>query len=301
MRRGWRLRSGLLGCRKLRPRRIDDLVAAGAQPAEIAPAVMVQRIHGLRVGVEAEFHDRTRHERHDTAARHRLRCRDAQQVEHGRHHVHRANRVRHFSAAHQVVRRADHERHVGDAVVDEEPVLAFPVVAEALAVVAHDDDDRPVVDAHRLQLLHDAANLAVDEGHLAVVRPPLVTGRIRLGRTIRRMRIVEVKPREERRALRLLDPRQRFVRDLVRRPLNRANRQTPGFAKVEIVEVGIEALVHSPLRIEHVRGDEAAGSVTSRLQHLGEGDLRVVQEEASIVADAVLRRESAGKDARMNW
>ena len=41
-------------------------------------------------------------------------------------------------------RRSNHQRHVRDALVDEEAVRALTVIAEALAVIAHHDHDRAI-------------------------------------------------------------------------------------------------------------------------------------------------------------
>ena len=173
------------------------------------------------------------------------------------------------------------------------------MVAEALAVVADDDNHRAVVEAERLELGDDAADLAVGEGNLAVVRVSLVTRRERLGRVVGRVRVVEVDPGEERRALRVPNPRQGLVHDLVAGPLDVRQRHAALPAEVEVVEVGVESLVDPPLAVEHVRADEPAGAVAPRLQDLGERELFGAEEEAAVVAHAVLGRELAGEQARV--
>ena len=166
-------------------------------------------------------------------------------------------------------------------------------------MVAHDDDDRAVVDAELLQLRDDAGDLAVGEGNLAVVGVPLVPRGERLGRVVRRVRVVQVDPGEERPAFGAVDPRERLVDRLVAGPLDGAQRHRALLAEVEVVEVGVEALVDAPLRVEDVGGDEAAGAVAVGLQDLGERQLVRAEEEASVVAHAVLGRELAGEQARV--
>ena len=85
-----------------------------------------------------------------------------------------------------------------DALVDEETVRALAVIAEALAVVAHDDDHRAVEEVLRVELRDEAADLRVDERDLAVVRMPGVARLERLGRIVRGVRVVEMHPGEER-------------------------------------------------------------------------------------------------------
>ena len=195
--------------------------------------------------------------------------------------------------------RPDQEGDVRHAVVDEEAVRAFPVIPEALAVIAQDDEDGAVVDTERLQLSHEAPKLTVGKGNLAVVRTLLVSGREWLGRPVGGVRVVQVNPGKEWRAAGLPNPRQGLVHHFVGRPLDRAERKAALRAQVEVVEIGIESLVDPPLRVEDVGGDEPTGAVAALLEDFGQGDLVRAEEEAAVVADAVLRREFASEDARM--
>src|SRR5256885_2735930 len=94
-------------------------------------------------------------------------------------------------------RRADDERDVGDAVVDEESVGAFSMFAQALAVIAHDDDDRAVVELMGLQRGDETRKLTVGEGDFPVVGMSLVSRRKGFGRSIGSVWIVQMDPREE--------------------------------------------------------------------------------------------------------
>ncbi len=196
-------------------------------------------------------------------------------------------------------RRSDQEGDVRHAVVNEEAVSALAMIPEALPVIAHDDEDRAVVDAERLQLRDEAPDLAVGKGNLAVIRTFLVARRERLGRPVRRVRIVQVNPGKERRALGFPNPRQGLVHHLVGRPLDRAERKAALRAEIEVVHVRIEALIDPPLRVEDVSGDERTGAVAALLEDLGQRHLIRPEEEATVVADAMLGREFAGEDTRV--
>ena len=73
-------------------------------------------------------------------------------------------------AAHRVVRRPDQQRHVHRRLVDEEAVRAFAVLAEALAVIAHDDDHGAIGEVVRVEIGEQPADLRIDERDLAEVR-----------------------------------------------------------------------------------------------------------------------------------
>jgi len=285
---------------ELRAWRVDHLVPSGAKRAEVAPAVMVQRVHRLRVRVEVQLPGGAGHQRHEARAGHGLRRGHTQQVEHGGHDVHRPHGVGHPARLGKAERRAEDEGHVRHAVVDEKAVRGLAVVAQALAVIAHHDDDRLLVEPASAQQVEHAPDLAVGKRHLTVVRVPLVARRERLGRAVRRVRIVEVNPREERRVPGPVDPRQGLVHHLVGGPLDRRQRHGPRLGEVEVVEVGVEALVGPPLRVEDVGGHERARPVPALLEHLGERDLLGPEEEPAVVAHAVLGRELPGEDARVH-
>src|SRR5262245_58406268 len=107
-------------------------------------------------------------------------------------------------------------------------------------------------------------------------------------------------PGEERRCRPLPEPRERAIDDFLARPLcgiDARSELIPG--EIEVVEVGIEALRDAPPAIEHERADEAAGSVSVRLEHLRESRLLVADVELPVVADAVEGRERAGQQRGM--
>jgi hypothetical protein len=70
----------------------------------------------------------------------RRRDRDAEEVEDGGEHVDKTRHPRDARCGH--AGRAQDERHMQRAVVQKDAVLLLPVLAERLAVIAGDDDDR---------------------------------------------------------------------------------------------------------------------------------------------------------------
>src|SRR5262245_3097536 len=185
------------------------------------------------------------------------------------------------------------------AVVDEERVVRLTVVAEALAVIAEDDDDRAIVDARRLELSDQATNLRVRKRNLTSIRAPFITREKWLGRIERRVGIVEVNPREEGLPRLLLDPRKRFVHHLIGRPLNARQRKAATLAHVEVVEERIEPLIDPPFRIEDIGRHERAGPVSAFFQTLGQRHLLRTEKEAAVVADAMLGWELPCEDRRV--
>ena len=146
----------------------------------------------------------------------------------------------------------------------------------------------------------DAAELRVGVGDLGVVGARERARELRRvvpRRGVRRVRVVEVDPEEERLSLVLPEPAQRLVHRLVAGPLDRVH---PGLllvaAQVEVVEVAREALVDPPARVEHEGGHEPARPVAACRERLGERRLLGSQVVAAVVAHAVARRERPGEE-----
>jgi hypothetical protein len=72
---------------ELGARSIDDFVASRAECVKIAPAVVMQRIHRFRIGVERELGFCSGKQRHEADTRDPRCRRCSQQIEHGRHDV----------------------------------------------------------------------------------------------------------------------------------------------------------------------------------------------------------------------
>ncbi len=97
----------------------------------------------------------------------------------------------------QALVRVEDQRDLHRPVVDEDAVVELFLLAERLAVVAGDDDERPLQDALRPQGLDDPPQLVVHERDLAVVEVAgefLLIGR---GRIVGHMGVEEMDPGKE--------------------------------------------------------------------------------------------------------
>ena len=155
------------------------------------------------------------------------------------------------------------ERHVLGGVVDEEGVRVLAVLAEALAVVGEEDEDRAVPDPRALQPRDEAPHDLVGVGDLAEVRLARVAREERLRRLVGRVGVVEVDPGEELLRLHALEPREGEVHHLVALLLDGAEVHDLVLREVEVVGVVVEALVEAPARVEHPGADEGAGRVAA--------------------------------------
>jgi hypothetical protein len=81
-------------------------------------------------------------------------------LEQRRHHVDALHLALDARAAAAAARQLEHQRDADQLVEQAAAVEPAPVVEELLAVVGHEEDERVVVEAQRLQLAHEAAELA---------------------------------------------------------------------------------------------------------------------------------------------
>ena len=195
---------------------------------------MKARVDRFGVRRELQLAHRAGHHRHDALSVHDVDEVHPEQIENRRHHIDGADRIRDPTAAQRVVRREDHQWNVEHRFVDEEPVRALAVVAQALSMIAKHDDDRAVEQLFRLEECADPRDLRVDERDLAQVRSIGKSCSVRLGRRVRRVRIIEMHPAEESQRLDRLEPCERAVGHFVRGPLDFAERRRLELAQVEI-------------------------------------------------------------------
>ena len=92
---------------QLGTRRIDVLEPAGRQRSQLAPAVVVARIHRFRVRGQTELANGARHQRDERSAVDSLRRRHAEQLQHRRQNVDASDDVADAPRAQRIVRRAD--------------------------------------------------------------------------------------------------------------------------------------------------------------------------------------------------
>ncbi len=142
-------------------------------------------------------------------------------------------------------------------------MLVLAVVAEALAVVGEQDDERLVVDPQLLEPRDEAADDGVGGGDVAVVLVGVARGE-GLGRRVRGVGLVEVEEEEELPLGDAVQPAARQAQGLAARALLAAQRGAAlGFDGVFVeVEAGAEA----GLAAEDEAGDGAAGRVAEFLE-----------------------------------
>ncbi len=168
--------------------------------------------------------------------------------------------------------------------------------AELLAVIAEHDHDRVGKPSARLERLEQAAHLAVGVGDLGVVGANMARRKLRGelgGGVVRRVRIVEVHPAEERARVGLAQPGERACHHLVAAALDGIEPGPDVGGEVEVVKIVREALRNAPAAVEYEGADEAAGAITLRGKDLGHRREAVVDMEAGVVAHAVIGRERA--------
>ena len=104
----------------------------------------MQRVHRLRVCIEPQLAFCSGHQRDEANAGDGSGLRHAEKVEDGGHDVNGSNRIGDSTVSRKAERRSNHQRHMRDALVDEEAVRALTVIAETLAMVAHHDHNRTI-------------------------------------------------------------------------------------------------------------------------------------------------------------
>jgi len=113
----------------------------------------------------------------------------------------------------------DQQGDVKRRLVEEEPVRGLAVLAQALAVVGGDGDDRAGREAPALERGEETPHLGVGEGDLAVVGAPGMARGPGGGWRVRGVGVVEVDPEEEGPGVAASQPGQGPVHDLAPGPL----------------------------------------------------------------------------------
>ena len=73
-------------------------------------------------------------------------------------------------------------------------MLAFSMLSQGLSVVASEHDEGVFVELELAEASKETSKLGVVEGDFAVIQVAGVAAEVRLGRTIRAVRIVEMHP-----------------------------------------------------------------------------------------------------------
>ena len=114
----------------------------------------------------------------------------------------------------------DDQWNVENFAVQKYAVFRFAVIAQPLAVIATENDERLIVEAARFQFGEEAADDGVGGRDLAIVWIAVLRFE-RLDRLVGRVRLEEVKKEKEWTGLHTIDPAESHARCFVAAPLNR--------------------------------------------------------------------------------
>src|SRR5579863_4806899 len=171
--------------------------------------------------------------------------------------------------------RLDDQRHTQSRAIGEEPVLVLAMLAQRLAVVAQQNDERPVVESGLAQVIKHPSELAVRVGNLAVVEVAGVARVKRFRWIIGTVGIVEVKPHEEWPGVRatsflVVKPSQQMGNCFVAAPPDVSRVPRFKLPRIEPVVVGPEPALQSPGRVEHEGAYKGGGRVAVTLKSLSD-------------------------------
>ena len=127
-------------------------------------------------------------------------------------------------------------------------MITLAVLAERFAVITGDDHKGVFQELLAVERIEQATNLRVGVRDLADVQVAAVARRKGLGRLIRPVRIVQVRPQEEWGIADLVDPPDGLAHDLVGGSLSRRG----AFGMLTHATITIEALVEAAVGMQHI-------------------------------------------------
>ena len=164
-------------------------------------------------------------------------------------------------------------------------------------MICGDGNKRAAAGPRALQVVQQDADLRVDEGDLAIVRPLAESCLERVGRLVWRVRIEEVDPQEQRPLGDtgiLAQPRVDGGDRLVRAPFDRGRTRRIAAARESIV-VPLESAGEAESPLQRKSGDERLRSVPAITKSIGERRNGASENEPDVVVDAVTKRCDACK------
>src|SRR5262249_4429570 len=132
---------------ELRPRSVHVVESSVRERGQIAPSEMKVRVERLAVDVPGAAAPRGIPEIDSGQARRNIA---ADHPDDRRKDIDEGGRTR-LAARFDAAGRLDEERNADRLAVEENPVLVLAVLAQSLAVVGEEDDERPLVEAFRFQ------------------------------------------------------------------------------------------------------------------------------------------------------
>ncbi len=190
--------------------------------------------------------------------------------------------------------RPHHERHPERRLVGEEAVRQLAVLAQRLAVVRGDHHQGRCLAAGE-ERLEERRQERVQRRHLAEIGiVPEARGE-GLGRSVRRVGVEEVDPQKALLARLRLPPGEGRRHHLVPAPFGEHQLRRPRALGHAVVVDG-EAAVEPELRVERKGADESCRLIAGRAQQGRERRHLGSQDEAAVLAHAVLERVEPGQD-----
>ena len=184
-------------------------------------------------------------------------------------------------------RREGHQRHVQRRFIREQTVRHLAVLAERFTVVAGQHDERVSAGALIEDRCDERRQSGVGGGAFSKIRRIGKARRERFRRDVRKVRLVDMDPREPWRGLlAAVDPRQRRGDRVGASPFRNAERIPLDALPVPIV-VDVESAPQAEPDVERKRADERAGAIAERLEPRGQRVDVGRKSEAGILANAV--------------
>ena len=276
-------------------RQIDVLEPIPVEPGEGRPVSIEVEGERFEIAVSIAGRDGIEDRRDEGLALLVGLWRQADELHQRGRHVDEAHSSSHPDPFGQDAFPAHDERHVHRRVVGEHPVRLLAVLAEALAVVRREDDERIL---HRTVLAErrdEPAQGVVGVGHLSgIVVPRVPVAKCGWG-GVRGVGIVQMNESEPSRSLRFPDPGKRRCEDVVGASLRDREIVERARVAVEIV-VELEPLVDSKARVERKRSQEGRGAIAHALESFRDGGLSIREPIGSVIPDLVRERVPSGKD-----
>ena len=233
-----------------------------------------------------------------TASLHLRRNVQPDGVQHGGHQIDERYRIGN-RAGRSIFRQPDDQRHMHGGVVDEKAVRPFAVLSQTFAMVAAEHDDRVPIDSFLFQEAEKPPDLFIGKRDFSIVGLCRILATIRLGRTIRKMRIVEMHPKKKLLLRILRQPVQRHIGHHIARTLHLVEIRFVQTAEIEVVIIKIKSLIQSKARVQNRGGNHRPRLVPGLLEHRGQRGLQGTEFVAAEIVHAAQHRVGSRQHGRV--
>ena len=175
-------------------------------------------------------------------------------------------------------------------------MAGFAVLAEALAMIAHDYHDRVADAVVPVEPIQQSSYLGVHKGNLTHIGTVGIAAGPGLGWFVWRVGVVEVHPRKEASLRRFIEPRQGGVRDLIGGTFDLVEGTPRALLEIKVVEIVVKTLGDAPFRVQDKGSDETAGTKTGVPKQFRHDHSILSEVEPPVVPHSVRRRKLTGED-----